>query len=364
MEALILVALLALAQLPPTPGNPGLSYLSYTVYEVEDTAALKYTGSNTTVTVDWLVPLNNSHQLSYILELEPRSYRFTRDRWGNPIYKFRFEVEGGNRSFKITGRYRVICYTTAPRMPVDDYGRLGELNPESVGELYLKPTYWWNYTDPAVEALLEEVRREAGSEDRVKILVEKVKAKVNSMLSYKVVEERLGASEAVRRGYGDCEEFTDLTIALARGLGIPARRVLGVYVEGSEVKGWHAWVEVWTPRFGWIPLEATDPTGGSKKPLGYITSSHLAVYVEGYRGSGEPSEELEEEEWSFDVKPVGSGSLTGDFRFRFFYDLAVAIPVGLAAAAVAHTARRILSSKIKRMESEAGGSKASGFCEG
>lgn len=67
-----------------------------------------------------------------------------------------------------------------------------------------------------------------------------------------------------RRGY--CVHFATAAVAMLRALGVPARYVEG-YVCGEKVgtQNWtdipstsaHAWVEVWLPNYGWMPLEVT-----------------------------------------------------------------------------------------------------------
>jgi transglutaminase-like putative cysteine protease len=77
--------------------------------------------------------------------------------------------------------------------------------------------------------------------------------------------ESLGAVEALRRGSGDCTEYSDLAISLHRAAGIPAQFVEGItysrdgfYDEGQSK---HDWLEVYLPGTGWVPL---DPTWGEE----------------------------------------------------------------------------------------------------
>ncbi|MCX8162180.1 MAG: transglutaminase domain-containing protein [Candidatus Bathyarchaeota archaeon] len=325
------------------PSNPGLRYIEYRVYEVEDVATLTYLGSNRTVYVDWLVPLNNSHQLSYVLELNPKVYdRFT-DRWGNVIYRFKIDLDVYGSTFRLEGRYRVVCYSTVSAVDTGGYGRLEDIDLDRIDSVYLAPSYWWNFTDPIVSRLLEEIKSSLIGDSRIDVLIGEAKKIVNSKLSYRRIEERLGASEALRRGYGDCSEFSDLLISLARGLGIPARRVLGVYIEDSEVKGWHAWVEVWSPPFGWIPIEATDPLPPIK-PLGHITSNYLALYVEGYQ-EDTVDEEFRDEEILFDVKLIEHTRLVEDPYVRVARDLAISVSIAVVAIVAIHIAVKMRRAK-------------------
>jgi len=71
-----------------------------------------------------------------------------------------------------------------------------------------------------------------------------------------------GALEALFSGKGDCTEFADLFVALARAKGIPSRFVEGfTYNPGSQGRGdlTHDWAEIMLPGEIWLPV---DPTYG------------------------------------------------------------------------------------------------------
>jgi transglutaminase-like putative cysteine protease len=76
------------------------------------------------------------------------------------------------------------------------------------------------------------------------------------------------AAYAARTGTGDCSEFSDLFVALARSCGIPARRMNGWTFSGHPNQR-HAWVEAWIPSRGWT---AFDPTWGRN---GNATFEHI-----------------------------------------------------------------------------------------
>ena len=76
---------------------------------------------------------------------------------------------------------------------------------------------------------------------------------------------RTNAQEAWDKGQGVCQDMAQLTVALLRAAGLPARYVSGylhpdVHAEpGRTAVGQsHAWVEYWAG--SWIPL---DPTSGA-----------------------------------------------------------------------------------------------------
>ena len=85
---------------------------------------------------------------------------------------------------------------------------------------------------------------------------------------------RTNAQEAWNKGQGVCQDMAQLTVALMRNAGLPARYVSG-YLHpdpkaepGSTSVGQsHAWVEYWAG--SWIPL---DPTSGAA-----VGERHVAV---------------------------------------------------------------------------------------
>jgi protein-glutamine gamma-glutamyltransferase len=69
-----------------------------------------------------------------------------------------------------------------------------------------------------------------------------------------------------KRGY--CQHFAGAMALMLRMLGIPARVAAGFTSGTYEDGGWtvtdhnaHAWVEVWFPRYGWLPFDPTPSRG-------------------------------------------------------------------------------------------------------
>jgi hypothetical protein len=134
--------------------------------------------------------------------------------------------------------------------------------------------------------------------------------------------ERRGAEKALSEtGSNACMEFTDLFIALARSIGIPARELdgyaftnedsnkpLSISFSGGDLL--HAWPEFYDPNLGWIQI---DPTWGNTSGIDYFSkldTNHFAFVIKGedsdypvpagaYRfGEGNNNEKLVEVEFS------------------------------------------------------------------
>jgi transglutaminase-like putative cysteine protease len=105
--------------------------------------------------------------------------------------------------------------------------------------------------------------------------------------------QRQGSEVALtQKGSWTCMEFTDLFIALARTMGIPAREVDGYAfnVNGSSrplslnLKTGdllHSWAEFYDPNYKWVQV---DPTWGSTSGIDYFTkldTNRLALVIRG-----------------------------------------------------------------------------------
>jgi len=94
------------------------------------------------------------------------------------------------------------------------------------------------------------------------------------------------AAEVAASRQGDCSEFSVLTAAMCRAVGIPAEVVMGVaYVDdfaGSKnLFGGHAWVQVYVGR-RWYGIDSTFKSSGR----GGYDAGHIALAV----GNGDPED--------------------------------------------------------------------------
>jgi transglutaminase-like putative cysteine protease len=83
---------------------------------------------------------------------------------------------------------------------------------------------------------------------------------VTDNMEYTTVNKKaLGAVNALKRGKGDCTEYSDLFVALCRAKNIPARVITGYRVDRNATSPKHNWVEVYLQEYGWVPF---DPSNG------------------------------------------------------------------------------------------------------
>jgi tetratricopeptide (TPR) repeat protein len=115
--------------------------------------------------------------------------------------------------------------------------------------------------DPTVAAQAHEI---AGKDRDAWSVARKLADWAFKNLKWKRVDgASAGATLATREA--DCLEFSELFVAMARTVGLPARIVSGLAHTGSSFGG-HAWVEVWAGE--WVEL---DPTWGTN----FVDATHI-----------------------------------------------------------------------------------------
>ncbi len=122
----------------------------------------------------------------------------------------------------------------------------------------------------------------------------------------------------IKRGF--CEQYATTMTMLMRMAGYPARYVLGylpgtpaenTFIEQVTSQQKHAWVEVYFPKYGWIPF---DPTGGSiGQPTVLPPGSAVGATPQPdlQRQSGSPEPTVPERQAGTGVVDQGAGSSGG-----------------------------------------------------
>ena len=113
--------------------------------------------------------------------------------------------------------------------------------------------------------------RRRGAERNPAVVAERINRWVYDSLRKEITVGVPSALATLRSREGDCNEHTQLYVAVARAAGIPARVAAGLaFVDGKFY--YHAWPEVWLER--WV---AVDPTFGQFP----ADASHLRFTVGG-----------------------------------------------------------------------------------
>ena len=129
--------------------------------------------------------------------------------------------------------------------------------------------------EPLLESNSPEIRtlaqRLRGTETDPRVVAERINGWAYDSLRKEITVGVPSALGTLRTRVGDCNEHTQLFVALARAAGIPARVAAGLaYLDGKFY--YHAWPEVWLER--WV---AVDPTFGQFP----ADASHLRFTIGG-----------------------------------------------------------------------------------
>lgn len=154
--------------------------------------------------------------------------------------------------------------------------------PGSISLLYLRLP---PRLDPRIRELAEKLTASAGNDyDRA---VE-IQMYLRDNFGYTLERQKINPSDPIgsflfdtRKGY--CEYFASAMAVMLRTIGIPARLVNG-FQTGSynrygkdfvvRARDAHSWVEVYFPRYGWMPF---DPTPPDPRP---VIASELDDYID------------------------------------------------------------------------------------
>lgn len=237
--------------------------------------------------------IKNVQGISY-QSINPKPYKIKVDKDGNaiatyilsPLGKLEIEVIG---TAKLFGKQ------------IDsDYGRNFTEIPKDLIKKYTKAEKYWEVNSPYVQKLASQLK-----DEKLNVIknAQKIYDFITNNLTYDYTAsesgliERKGAEVVLtQKGSWTCMEFTDLFIATARAMGIPAREMNGYAFVGNETnkplsisfKGGdllHSWAEFYDPYYGWIQI---DPTWGTTSGIDYFTkldTGHLTFVVKGINSS-------------------------------------------------------------------------------
>jgi hypothetical protein len=138
----------------------------------------------------------------------------------------------------------------------------------------LRPERLLQSEDSAIVALAERIR---GDTRNPRGAAERLVRWVNDSLDKRISFSIPSATQVLRVRAGDCNEHTQLYVALARAIGLPARAAAGLaYVRGKFY--YHAWPEVFLG--DWV---AVDPTFGQFP----ADAAHLRFVIGGFSKQAE-----------------------------------------------------------------------------
>ena len=116
-------------------------------------------------------------------------------------------------------------------------------------------------SEPLIESnrgfVIDTARRITAGDDTLCGKAGSIYWHVLSNFTYQFQGPMMGAFRALGSCVGDCNEYTDSILALARAAGIPARKGNGYIYFGTDDLDSHAFSEVYLPGAGWSIADAT-----------------------------------------------------------------------------------------------------------
>ncbi len=135
----------------------------------------------------------------------------------------------------------------------------------SDAQIYLKATKQVSSNDPRIRAKAKELTAFSKTEFDA---VQKILTWVVDHMHYVLTPTSYDSLYSFESGKGNCQNYSHLTAALMRAVGIPARIVNGVTLKepydintGNSImtmkiaQGRHSWIEVFFPDLGWTPFD-------------------------------------------------------------------------------------------------------------
>jgi transglutaminase-like putative cysteine protease len=160
-----------------------------------------------------------------------------------------------------------------------DFARHTKLAPRRESKKALQPyLIHEQYLEKDAKEIQAAARKIQGKDD-VEV-VRNIMAYVTSTLKRAPYDPKdHGAVWALAQKKGDCTEFADLFVALCRAKGIPARVCEGYLIYNLQRLDTpkHNWAEVYTDRYGWLPLDPFHihlklATFEHKRPYVYLST--------------------------------------------------------------------------------------------
>ena len=174
------------------------------------------------------------------------------------------KTKGNNRYFlfqkKVRTRYAISLERKIEVFPIPysvkknmDWGNISDINSE-IKQKYKQSSYYWPVKSTQFQKISEE---KWFTDDNLFRWVKEIGYNLIKTIKHpEKQEKRLGADQAFLLGTGDCDEFIDLFITLARMRGIPCRRLTGYFIRNEKAEPEpHAWGEILSPALGWIPID-------------------------------------------------------------------------------------------------------------
>lgn len=200
--------------------------------------------------------------LDYNFSPEPAERKDTTDDRGNKVIEVIWEapIKPITSIMSLTATNSVKLQSLKSNAPFP----LGDL-PKDIS-IYLKATDQVAGNDPEIQAKAKEL---TGSSETEFDAVQKILTWVVDHMHYVLTPHSYDSTYSFKTGKGNCQNYSHLSAALMRAVGIPVRIVNGITLKepydinmGRSImtmklaQGRHSWIEIYFTDLGWIPTDA------------------------------------------------------------------------------------------------------------
>ena len=215
-------------------------------------------------------PFTNQRDINILFRDPAPTRQFVDSKNKNPILFWDLSsLLNENDSIIVRRRFNYICYDYRPAVSIDTITWDWHEIPDSIRTFYTKNEEFIQQTDSIKQTAIEITQKEKNVFKQARLLHHWL---VKNM-TYIYPPKKRGAVAALRSMQGDCGQYADLFIALARSLEIPARLQAG-FVFYKERISYHVWTEIYLPHYGWFPVDPTRKNG-----FGYLDNKRLIASV-------------------------------------------------------------------------------------
>lgn len=224
--------------------------------------------------------MNTSWQTAY-LEATNGTYTLAKDLDGNQLIVFNLPPLSPGRSATISYSIRLEERTRSPpEVAFASSGNLSDI-PEELREKYGRAEGSWPINE-ALMSLANTVWASQGRTTNVLRIATGIADWIGNNIKSVNHDIPYYPSETYLSLEGDCDDQSDLLIALLRTLGVPAYLQVGSMSWSSQTEtywsghvtsnlkdvSYHAWAVVYVPPWGWLPFDTA---------LGWSSSNSLSV---------------------------------------------------------------------------------------
>lgn len=243
------------------------------VYTITHKTVISNPSNSDITNVRVTIPLMDNNQPVYqeMLgeEFSPWPNKITYSDTGTRQGVFTIPLIKSGSKVVLEQRYAVRNY--AIKYNVESWQVSSDYSGVKIDPRYLQPETKIQSDNPLIVKYAQDVVK---NETNPYLKAQRLFADINLFMTYnnEPNSSNKGALNAIRTGEGNCEDYTDLFVAAARAVGIPARWKTGYLYLPKEYNSApyiredgslditlmrHTWPEIYLPEIGWVVLDPT-----------------------------------------------------------------------------------------------------------